>query len=314
MNIEYELLTVSLSPSLLLFTDDFMDNDQMESSNDGRVGINWDFAIDSLNSGESYYTVTGNFREGEAYLTAAETWRIEDDFTTLRFDHNFNTQTGIDGGVVEVTADGGQSWQYLSNESFLFGGYNDAISFNFFYTDILPAFSGLGSRMTSYVDLSDYRGEEVNIRFRYIMQDVNDKTIADNWQIYNVQLLSRASLEGQACVSANNSPVACDSGRTILEAEERTTSTQELLNSEFDLSIYPNPAGERLNISFNPDHGGELIYTIFSQDGQTLSIVKRNHPGGLFTDYIDTSTLPAGMYILDIQMKDASLRKRFIVE
>ena len=168
--------------------------------------------------------------------------------------------------------------------------------------------------MTSFADLSAYRGEEVNIRFRYIMQDINDKTILDNWQIYNVQLLGRATLEGQACVSASNSPMACDSGRTILEAEERTTSTQEILNAEFDLSIYPNPTSERLNVSFRPDQGGELRYTIYSQDGKTLSTVRKNHPGGIIVDQIDTSVLPAGIYILDIQLEDASLRQRFVVE
>jgi hypothetical protein len=55
--------------------------------------------------------------------------------TQLTFRHNFNLEAsdvdpnlGFDGGVLEVSVDGGNTFQYVPPESFVMGGYNRTIS------------------------------------------------------------------------------------------------------------------------------------------------------------------------------------------
>lgn len=97
----------------------------------------------------------------------------------LEFQHYYNTEFHFDGGIVEVSADGGRSWKQITPE----GGYPETLSLN--YQSPLgpvPAYSGYSGTggktnkwrktifdISSYVfDISSYDGSNnLKIRFRF---------------------------------------------------------------------------------------------------------------------------------------------------
>src|SRR6266536_2927762 len=70
-------------------------------------------------------------------LASQDYFSFEGFMPQLTFRHNFNLEAsdtdpnlGFDGGVLEVSVDGGQTFQYIPPESFVTGGYNRTISNN----------------------------------------------------------------------------------------------------------------------------------------------------------------------------------------
>src|SRR6266436_896428 len=70
-------------------------------------------------------------------LASRDYFSFEGFMPQLTFRHNFNLEAsdtdpnlGFDGGVLEVSVDGGQTFQYIPPESFVTGGYNRTISTN----------------------------------------------------------------------------------------------------------------------------------------------------------------------------------------
>jgi hypothetical protein len=67
------------------------------------------------------------------------------------------------------------------------------------------------------------------------------------------------------------------------------------------LSVYPNPAGGQLNISFTPENPGELTVRIMSLGGQEVYRSEQSMSGGPFTLHADIRSLAAGVYAIILQ-------------
>jgi len=100
---------------------------------------------------------------------------FEGEITQLTFRHNFNLEAsdvdpnlGFDGGVLEVSTDGGNTFQYVPPASFVMGGYNRTISTNRGSPIAgLQAWSGNSAGFVTSVvnvDLSNF-----DVRFRWRM-------------------------------------------------------------------------------------------------------------------------------------------------
>ncbi len=84
----------------------------------------------------------------------------------LTFQHFYNTDTGYDGAIVEISSDGGNSWTQLTPS----GGYPAIIDdSNGNPLGPVPAYSSYtGARWHEAVfDISAFKGKNVNIRFRF---------------------------------------------------------------------------------------------------------------------------------------------------
>lgn len=90
----------------------------------------------------------------------------------LNFSHRFNTEDGWDGGVVEISTNGGSSWVDLGSRMVI-GGYNGTLGAA--PTNALTnrsAFTGtISSFMQTSVNLNDFAGQNVKIRFRFGSDD-----------------------------------------------------------------------------------------------------------------------------------------------
>jgi subtilisin-like proprotein convertase family protein len=84
---------------------------------------------------------------------------------TLSFWHSYDSEAGFDGGVVEISTNGGTTWVDLGARMFV-GGYNSSITGSPLGTR--SAFTGnSGGFIQTLVDLSPYSGQSIMIRFRF---------------------------------------------------------------------------------------------------------------------------------------------------
>ncbi|AZA78074.1 T9SS C-terminal target domain-containing protein [Chryseobacterium sp. G0186] len=88
---------------------------------------------------------------------------------------------------------------------------------------------------------------------------------------------------------------------------EKITKTSEITNVANDIKVYPNPvkSGENLMISASE----EGVYTLFSAQGQVVKTDKFNARTG-----VNTSSLPAGIYIIKIETKSTIKSYKVIVK
>ena len=145
--------------------------------------------------------------------------------TQLTFRHNFNLEAsdvdpnlGFDGGVLEVSTDGGNTFQYVPPESFVMGGYNRTIS-----TDRgspiagLQAWSGNSEGfITSVVEFTlgdafiSGRGVNVHplgifpdVRFRWRMASDNQGS-SEGWRVDSVNVFG---CHGPPCTATPTPPI-----------------------------------------------------------------------------------------------------------
>jgi subtilisin-like proprotein convertase family protein len=96
-------------------------------------------------------------------------------YPKLTFKHRYNTEAGWDGGVVEISTNGGTTWTDLG-ANMTSGGYNGGLGAGvgnnlsgraaFTGTSV-----GAGLPVTTVIGLASYAGQSVKIRFRFASDD-----------------------------------------------------------------------------------------------------------------------------------------------
>ncbi len=138
----------------------------------------------------------------------------------LSFAHRFNTEAGWDGGVVEISTNGGSSWTDLGN-NMVIGGYNGTLGTA--PTNALSnrsAFTGtITSFMNTTVDLSPYAGQS-NVKFRFRFGS-DDNTSAPSgvagWYVDNILLsISPVVKMRTSLFNASNTRVSISDTITVI--------------------------------------------------------------------------------------------------
>ena len=108
----------------------------------------------------------------------------------LSFWHNYNTEPGWDGGVVEISTNGGVNWTDLG-PYFTTNGYNSAVG----GTNPIAgrsAFSGTsGGWIQSTVSLLPFANQNAMFRFRMTS---DDNTAATGWYVDDISVISQAQV------------------------------------------------------------------------------------------------------------------------
>ncbi len=138
----------------------------------------------------------------------------------LSFWHNYATESNYDGGVVEISANGG-AWTDLGS-LITQNGYNSSISST--YGNPIggrQAFSGnSGGYLETRVNLSSYAGQSVRIRFRL---GTDSSVSSTGWYVDDVKIADEVAINNTACVSATGGNNDCDSiSTTVLSGSGQT--------------------------------------------------------------------------------------------
>lgn len=313
--ITYKTKTNSTNKSTRLAFDNF-DNDLTWDIQKNRGSEDWLPNYDIYRSPEVSWHVINVVNETDALLISTP-FTITGTNPAMRFWHKYNTQSGFDGGFLEVIVDGGIP-QVVDKSKFFRNAYNSEIAYATLAVPALSGFTGYsGEEWTdSYVDLSEYIGKTVSFQFRF----ATDATIAPDadftgWIIDDFELLDIFKYSSQACISAEDGQgeETCTQAIETVINSDGTVSTEDSNNDYFGVTLTPNPAEDYVIISASSPYNVTANVEITNIDGRLIytSLMKIDGKEERMT--LRTNNLPGGVYLVKIQSgKNFSIKKLVI--
>jgi len=257
--------------------------------------------------------MVGDTLSGESYAINKEAIEIGDNNKLLKFQHRFNAELGIDGGVVEISTDNGTTWDFVPASQFLVRPYNDVVTFNNRYTETTPAFTGVDpSWDASVIDLSQYAGESILVRFRYIQERFVETEITEGWAIDNFEIYDRKEFSSTAQLQSGEDMLLEDSSSVYINSDARSTPTNEVKVEELSFHLSPNPTLDQIAITYLSAKRGEVQLQIINSNGQVLINTSQRVSAGQNEISVDISNLPSGVYNLKLESDQFSKLESFV--
>jgi hypothetical protein len=156
---------------------------------DPGTGTNWSIVTDPGTSSPTHAWFTSDEPDPKDDRLLTGPYLLGGGETVLSFWHHFTTESRYDGGVLEVSVDGG-AWVDVTaaGGTFIAGGYNDTASGSSPISG-RPFWAGSGSLQQVQVDLSALAGSSVMIRFRFVC----DGSVSyDGWWVDDIVLETSA--------------------------------------------------------------------------------------------------------------------------
>ncbi|WP_353480054.1 T9SS-dependent M36 family metallopeptidase [Haliscomenobacter sp.] len=260
--------------------------------------------------GTKAWTVPGGKTSVDQALYLKDPILVSGKQPVLRFYQNYSIETALDAGIVEVSTNGGGSWEYVPDSLIFRNGYTRLVTYITFSIPKLRGFSGTtGEYIPTYVNLGKYLGQKIQVRFRFGSNDdpANGPARSKNWTIDNIEFMDLVNYDGQVCLTTAEGDKVCAKApsKGALVEPGLTTSTRDL-QGRTRMAIYPNPTNERINVQLEGLPSGQSSANLLSMDGrvlQTQMMSNRNDDSRLLS--FDLSGLPAGIYLM--QVKGAGL-------
>ena len=240
-------------PCFVAFSDDMESGDAAWSATAGVGTDNWVLGTANPNSPTHAWFATGVATVTDQYLTTAAPVALHGP-SLLRFWHDYDLEATFDGGVVEISIDGGATWTDLG-PLMTVNGYTETISL-VWESPIAgrDAFSGdSGGYIMTEVDLAGFDGTSAHFRFRL----ATDNSIADvGWFVDDVTVLVNSApvahpdaysvdedqllMEAAPGVLGNDSDAEGDAMRAVLDTGP-SFGTLFALNLDGSFRYEPNP-------------------------------------------------------------------------
>lgn len=316
--ITYTLTTASDNFSIRYFLDDIpsdLDDSNWEFDKSGDVNANniWSIQDAIAHSPEFAWNSESTDLEAIQTLELIVPWKAIGNRPTLRFFHRYETEAGADGGVVEVKDKNEISWSQVGAKM-LRNGYSGALQYTTFAFP-LDGFSGNSGNdfKATYIDLSEWSGKEVVVRFRYGTDDNTGAGLL-GWIIDDVEYLDLVSYNGQACAVSDQGDNICafapEEG-AIVESQIVSGTVERL--QDLSVILFPNPAKNMLNFAFTSEKQQDITISLFTTDGREVMSRAKNIYGNQQVA-LNVSSLPGGLYFAKISTGKETIAKKVIIE
>ena len=277
--------------------------DNTENPDDPTIEFNafWEISDTMPFRGEfSYFVLNTPFPQNQALQLIDPVELTAGSRPALRFFTAYQTEAGWDAGIVEVSTNG-RTWDKVDGK-LVRGAYDGEIS-----PDGLASLQGVSSFWGDsdgyreiVVDLSDYAGESVFIRFSF-QSDAAARV--RGWWIDDIQIIDNVvNYDAPATlVSAagdNFTTTAGDLGTLVFG--DVLDNTDDPLLGQTEVKVFPNPAENFVNVAVSAQNAGEATVDLLSVDGRLLSSQRlRLLPGDNQTT-LNTGAVPAGLYLIRV--------------
>ncbi len=212
---------ITATPNQLFF-------DDVESGNAGwtvnditGLGVDqWDIVNTASNSPSNAWFIENTDGPDKTSALESPTLALGTN-PSVRFFHQYDTEFTWDGGFLEISIDGGATWNEITNDEFCVGGYNTTLNTNM-NTDIggRDAWSGnSGGFIESVALLDQYQNTSAIIRFVF-GQDNNTNNVG--WWVddFEVTLDGVTVIENTACVTPDGGgDMVCSTTSTCVRIE-----------------------------------------------------------------------------------------------
>ncbi|MEN0045932.1 MAG: M36 family metallopeptidase, partial [Bacteroidota bacterium] len=312
--VSYQLDTDASNYSVQQFFDDMEAGDANWDffPLDEEAFLIWEIVEDFGVDGSSAWVVgsSGEVAQDQIFQFI-EPFEVTGEQPVMRFTHRYDTEWGFDGGILQITTDG-NTWETLE-DNFFRNGYETRLAYNTISIPRLQAFAGDSDGFqTSYLDLSEYIGETVNIRFRFASDAAED---SQGWFVDDIELLDLVNYNSEACVTSNEGDMNC------VVAEERGTlvdtqlpvSTEEVESKEV-MKLFPNPAADFAHLTFESAANATIELKVVGVDGKLYQQQAQRVQAGYNYIPLDLKNLNAGFYFVQIEGTFGIYVEKLVIE
>lgn len=297
--------------------------DDMEGFGDNWIQQNlegpdiWDLSKKAANSGDQSWFVKDAAVDNDQGLLLFDPISVNGTQPVLRFFHKYDTEPISDGGIVQISTDGGVNWDFVDSKLFQHK-YRRSIDYSAFAVPNIGGFWGKQLQFVpTYVNLGEYIGENIQIRFRFGSDREAENTVHpyDGWYVDDFEIMDMVNYETEACVSAQNGALACarpaERGTVVESRSLNPVSEIESLGAE--IRVFPNPVKDELQVAIEAQRSGELSLSLLSIDGKLLRAREQMIHTGSNRTSIQVTDLPAGMYLLRISTNGELATQKIVV-
>lgn len=319
VSITYKVTADAGVSSETLFIDDLeTEDDEGYITNSLEGGSVWNFTYPIANSGEiSWWASQPDLAEEIDYWLNIPALDVVGDKPALRFFHRYDTEFGADAGFVQVSTDGGVVFQDVKDK-WIRNGYNSDIQYTTFAIPLLEGFSGSTNEqfIDSYLDLSDYKGEKVVVRFRF---GTDDNTGPDSelrgWYLDDFEMMDLVSYEASSCISSSNtSGEQCAKPVQIIIDSDGIVGVNDDELEGFNIAVSPNPASEYVTVGLTAEVATPVQILLTNIDGRVIKAQNAIAKTSTIARTFDTSNLQAGMYLIQIKSETGITTKKLVIQ
>ncbi|MEM1327899.1 MAG: M36 family metallopeptidase [Bacteroidota bacterium] len=314
VRVVYQIATDVTRPSIEQFKDD-MEN---EGDNwdvlplDEEAFLVWELIEEVGADGSTAWIVgsNGDIPQDQVFFLV-DPVLVTGDQPTLSFEHSYDTQWGFDGGIVQISTDG-FAWETVADKFFR-NGYPTRIAYNTISIPRLEGFAGVQREFqTSYLDLSDYMGEEIFVRFRFAS---NEEVDSYGWAVDNVEIFDMVNYNSEACVTSTEGDMACVTAmeRGTIIGTSLPVSTTETF-ADHNLQLFPNPAQDFAHLTFEGITQENLQVRILSINGQQMSQQIWQAQAGYNYLPLSVANLSSGFYFVEVSGSFGTVVEKLVIE
>jgi extracellular elastinolytic metalloproteinase len=234
----------------------------------------------------------------------------------LRYYQNYKIQHGVDGVILDISKDGGNTWRDAGNLMFR-NGYNGPIAYSTYSIPDAKGFWGNSKGwIPTYIDLKDYVGEKIQFRYRF----VGDQTISDpqapfekGINIDNIEIMDLVNYNTEACITADGGAKGCATMeyRGIKVESDRSSDAKDL-SSDLHATLFPNPANEAVNINLRSDKAGAASVAFYDASGRQVLSQNIYIDSDMQMFSFPTAALPTGLYTVKISQANGFAVRKFV--
>ncbi|MCB0567406.1 MAG: M36 family metallopeptidase, partial [Phaeodactylibacter sp.] len=308
--LSFRLSTNSGLPSLRQFLDDLEAGpDNWMADNLAPAGFDfWSYSDNDAFSGDYSWYVRNTASENDQVLQLKEAVVVSGTRPTLRFYHRYETESGLDGGFLEVSADGGVFWEPVE-ELVTRTPYPRPLATSTLAIPALRAYSGSsnGDWLDTYIDLSPYQGEELLIRFRFGSNSSGaPNAFNPGWYVDDIEFLDLVNYNGEACVSSLEGDQACTRAPYLgTVVESAVVSASDGQDRQLAVKLFPNPARDVLNMMLELEAPAPISVKLIGMDGRHVRAYRVNANEGFRLLPLDVSGLASGFYVVKVSVGEA---------
>lgn len=222
----------------------------------------------------------------------------------LSFAHQFTTKYGTNGCVVELSTDK-RSW-VDAKPNFTVNGYNSTVNNGGTNTlDGRAAFSGRNGQFEySQIDVSDYQGKNLWVRFRFIS---GASATEQTWYIDDLKVGTYSSVINTAYAQVKDKQSQSSVYTEILDIDKHEVPKDSMYVPETGDWLYPNPTTKTLFIKLESAPAKALLSITTSKGRPVMSLELTEH-----LNEIDLGTLSAGVYVVTLHELGSTKRVKLV--
>lgn len=318
--------TSSATASSLTWYEPVIDNSSrfdFEAENLVPTGpTDWELG-DEEGFGDSFsWNVVGDIAESQPVLqmTEDQEFEVSGDNPVFSFQHKYGVTASEEGAILEIFSTSSGRFRPLPNDKILRGKYNNPVLYQAFVIPLLDGYAGVQTKWEQViVDLSDYVGETVRMRWRYGRQDPGTRTGPDlgpagtGWVVDEFAAGDGVMYNTEATLSISGldpqNVKAADIGTFVNFDVNSSTSTAPDGFNKF--RAFPNPTGGELSLQWEGDLDAGTV-EIFNATGQVVT-VQAVAPGEQRM-MLDLTTQAPGLYTVRTKRGGVEQSLRVVVQ